>query len=247
MVERDRTASLAYAAGAIGPVVTGAALYAFRNHVSPANLALVFVVVVVVVAGTGRRGAAATAAVMSSLSFDFFLTRPYLSLRIAGSANITTAVLLLVVGLAVGELAARGLRARSWARAGSVRLQRIHGMAERISSGEAPDFIVIAVVDQLRDLLALRDCSFSYDRPSDIGARIEPDGSVTVAGRLWPTEKLGLPTRRVELPVRGGGVVLASFILTPTPARPVELEQRVVAVALAAQLGAALMSRHSAH
>ncbi len=245
MADRVRTGSLTYGAAAAGPVVVGAALHAFRNHVSPANLALAFVVGVVVVAGTGRRGAAATAALMSSLSFDFFLTRPYLSLRIAGSADVTTTVLLLVVGLAVGELAARGLRARSWAQAGSARLKRIHGLAERISAGEAPDFIVIAVADQLRDLLTLRDCSFSFDRPTDTGARIEPDGSVTMAGRLWPAQQLGLPTRRVELPVRGGGVVLASFILTPTPARAVEREQLVVAVALADQLGAALMSRHT--
>jgi K+-sensing histidine kinase KdpD len=247
MADRDHTGALARGAAVAGPVAIGAALYPFRTHVSPANLALAFVVGVVAVAGTGRRGAAATAAVMSSLSFDFFLTRPYLSLRITGSANVTTTLLLLVVGLAVGELAARGLRARHGARASSDRLQRIHGLAERISGGETPDFIVIAVADQLRDLLTLRDCSFSFDPPTDIGARIEPDGSVTMAGRVWPAEKLGLPTRRVELPVRGGGAVVASFVLTPTPARAVELEQRVVAVALADQLGAALMSRRSAN
>ncbi|HLX88584.1 MAG TPA: hypothetical protein VKR22_09055 [Acidimicrobiales bacterium] len=49
-----------------------------------------------------------------------------------------------------------------------------------------------------------------------------------------------LPTRQVELAVRGGGRVLGTFILTPTPATPISQEQCVVAVALVDQLGAAL-------
>ncbi len=54
---------------------------------------------------------------------------------------------------------------------------------------------------------------------------------------------MGLPTKQVELPVRGGGRVLGTFILTPTPAAPVSQQQCVVAVALVDQLGAALGHR----
>ena len=67
-----------------------------------------------------------------------------------------------------------------------------------------------------------------------------------MAGHDWQADKLGLPTRRVALPVRGGGAVLASFVLTPTPALPIELERRIAAVALADQLGASLMTKRSA-
>ena len=52
---------------------------------------------------------------------------------------------------------------------------------------------------------------------------------------------VGLPTRQVELPVRGGGGVLGTFILTPTPGEPISHERCVVA--LADQLGAALAAQ----
>jgi hypothetical protein len=54
---------------------------------------------------------------------------------------------------------------------------------------------------------------------------------------------VGLPTKQVELPVRGGGRILGTFILTPTPATPISQERCVVAVALADQLGTALSVR----
>ncbi len=52
------------------------------------------------------------AALVAALAFDYFLTRPYGSFRITGHADLVTGILLLVVGLAVGELAARGRRHR---------------------------------------------------------------------------------------------------------------------------------------
>jgi len=233
--------SMAYLIALGGPVVLGAVLYAFREHVAAANLALVFVVgIVAVAAGTGRRGAAAAAAVSSALSFDFFCTRPYLSFRITSSSDLTTEIILVVVGLAVGELAARGRQARRQAEAGTDRLERVHGLGERIAAGEDPQFVVMAVAQELREILSLRDCRFSSEPVTDAGARIEPDGTVTIVGRLWQADKLGLPTRKVELPVRGGGKVLGSFLLTPSPALPVERDSCLLAVALADQLGAIL-------
>ncbi|HUO48786.1 MAG TPA: DUF4118 domain-containing protein, partial [Acidimicrobiales bacterium] len=206
--DRDRSPwdAVAYLIALCGPVALGAVLYAFRAHVAAANLALVFVVgIVAIAAGTGRRGVAAVAAVSSALSFDFFCTRPYLSFRITSSSDLTTELLLLVVGLAVGELAARGRQARRQAEAGTDRLERVHGLGERIAAGEDPQFVVMAVAHELREVLSLRDCRFTSEPVTDAGARIEADGTVTIVGKLWQSEKLGLPTRKVELPVRGGG------------------------------------------
>ena len=61
----------------------------------------------------------------------------------------------------------------------------------------------------------------------------------------WPAGTVGLPTRHVELAVRGGGQVVGTFILTPTPATPISHEQCVVAVALADQLGATMATKGS--
>ena len=224
------------------PVAVAALLVLGRGHLSSADGALVLVVVTVAIASSGRRGAAAVAALVSAASFDFFLTRPYESFRISRQADLTTELLFIVVGLLVGELAARGRRHRRAAAEGRLELTRIHDMAERIAGGEEPDFVLMAVAAELRDLLALQDCRFVWDPPSGKGAWIDPDGTVRLNPLRWPSS-LGLPTKQVELPVRGAGRTLGTFILTPTPALPISRERCLVAVALADQLGSALSGR----
>jgi hypothetical protein len=83
------------------------------------------------------------------------------------------------------------------------------------------------------------------EQPSGKGAWIERDGSVRLNPLRWPAASVGLPTRRVELAVRGGGEVQGTFILTPTASTPISQEQCVVAVALADQLGATLATHPS--
>jgi hypothetical protein len=235
--------SLIWALAVAAPVVIALLLIPGRSHLTTADDALILVVVTVAVASSGRRGPAAVAALMSAASFDFFLTRPYESFLISRQADVTTEVLFVVVGLLVGELAARGRRHRRDAAEGRHELTRIHDMAERIAGGEEPDFVLMAVAAELRDLLSLQDCRFVRDPPSGKGAWIEADGTVRLNPLRWPTAVVGLPTKQVELPVRGGGRVLGTFILTPTPATPITQERCVVAVALADQLGTALSVR----
>jgi hypothetical protein len=227
----------------LAPIGVALLLILGRGHLSAADDALILVVVTVAVASSGRRGAAALAALVSAASFDFFLTRPYESFLISRQADLTTELLFVVVGLLVGELAARGRRHQRAAAEGRHELIRIHDMAERIAGGEEPDFVLMAVAAELRDLLSLQDCRFVWDQPSGKGAWIESDGTVRLNPLRWPTSMMGLPTRQVELPVRGGGRVLGTFILTPTPATPISQERCVVAVALADQLGTALSVR----
>jgi len=228
---------------ALLPLAVAVLLIVGRGHLSAADDALVLVVVTVAVASSGRRGPAALAALASAASFDFFLTQPYQSFRISRQADVTTEILFVMVGLLVGELAARGRRHRQAAAEGLQELTRIHEMAERIAGGEEPDFVLIAVASELRDLLALQDCRFVWDPPSGKGAWIDPDGTVRLNPLRWPSTSAGLPTRQVELPVRGGGRTLGTFILTPTPALPISRARCMVAVALADQLGSALTAR----
>jgi Domain of unknown function (DUF4118) len=225
------------------PVLTAVALVPSRGHLPAADDALILVVVTVAIASSGNRGAAACAALVSAACFDFLLTRPYGSFRINRSDDLTTELLFVVVGLLVGELAARGRRHRDEAVEGRHGLARIHGVGEQIAGGEDPEYVLIAVATQLRELLALQDCRFVRRPPSGKGAWIETDGTVRLNPLRWPSSSVGLPTRQVELPVRGGGGVLGTFILTPTPGEPISHERCVVAVALADQLGAALAAQ----
>lgn len=225
------------------PVAAALCLIPFRTHLQSADGALVLVLVTVAIASRGRRIPGAVCALVAAVCFDFFLTQPYESLRISADHDLTTEILFLVVGLLVGELAAQGRRHRRDAAAGRLDLGRIHDMAERISGGEEPDFVLMAVAAELRELLSLQDCRFVWDPPTGKGARIDPDGTVRLNPLRWPTSTAGLPTRQVELPVRGGGRNVGTFLLTPTPALPITQERCVVAVALADQLGSILASR----
>lgn len=233
-------------AAVAAPLAAAAALIPARGHLDNADDALMLVVVIVAVASTGRRVAAATAAVVAALSFDFFLTRPYNSLRISHHSDFITEILLLVVGLAVGELAARGRRHREAAGEGRHQLALIHSVTELAASGQDPQLVVAAAAAELRQLLDLRECRFTVRDPGGLTARVTPDGEVTVGSELWSTEDLGLPTHNVDLPVRSGGWLLGHFVLTPTPGRSVPHERLLVAVAVADQVGSALAVDESA-
>jgi K+-sensing histidine kinase KdpD len=227
------------------PIVVALLLVPLRGNLSAANDALVLVVATVAIASWGQRLAAAVAALVSAACFDYLLTRPYDSFRISRQADITTEILFVVVGLLVGELAARGRQHQQAAARGRVELSRIHDLGERIAEGEDPDFVLIAVASALRELLSLQDCRFVREQPSGKGAWIANDGTVRLNPLRWPSSTAGLPTKQVELAVRGGGRVLGTFILTPTPAAPISQEQCVVAVSLVDQLGATLAAHEA--
>jgi K+-sensing histidine kinase KdpD len=233
------------AAAIVAPIALSAALIPWRDRLDTADNALFLVVVIVAVASTGRRGAAALAALVSALSFDFFLTRPYYSLRITRDQDLITEILLLVVGLAVGELAARGRRHRDEAWQGRHQVAQFHSVTELAASGQDPDVVIAAASDELRDLLTLRQCRFTRHEPDGAVARLTPDGQVKVGTATWPTDDVGLPARGVDLPVRSGGWVLGHFHLTPTPGRRVSADRLLVAVAIADQVGAALVADES--
>jgi K+-sensing histidine kinase KdpD len=92
---RDRIAIVAALAA---PLAVAAVLLPFRASWSNTNVALLLVVVIVGVAAIGNRVAGAVAAVWAALWFDFFFTVPYYRFTIRSSADVTTAVLLLLTG-----------------------------------------------------------------------------------------------------------------------------------------------------
>jgi K+-sensing histidine kinase KdpD len=220
-------------------VLLALALTPWRDRLAPADNALLLVVVIVAVATSGRRWAAALCALAAALSFDYFLTRPYLSLRINRTSDLVTELLLLFVGLSVGDLAARGRRHRTTAEEGREHLQALHALTELGASGRPHSDVILAATAELQRLLVLRKCTFS-EADSGLAARIEPDGGVLVGTMDWAPADLGLPHRGVDLPVRKGGAIVGHFVLDPTPGVPVDHQALLVAVAIADQVGAAM-------
>jgi hypothetical protein len=224
----------------LAPIAVAGLLVSVRDRVQNANVALVLVIVVVAAAALGERSAGVLAAVVSALSFDFFHTRPYLRLTIDTADDVETTLLLLAVGLLVGHIAAGARRARASAEASSGEVWRIHRVAERAARGEEAVEVIRAAQDELTDLLALRSCRFEAQPFSPGLPRLERGGHLDV--HVWRFHDGGfeLPTEGVELPVYGRGQQLGRFVLEPTATSVVSLERRVVAVAIADQVGAAL-------
>ena len=106
-VSRDRLAVLAALAV---PLALAAILIPFRTSFPNTDAALALILVVVAVAANGDRLAGVLAAVSAAVWFDFFLTRPYERFSITSRSDIETTVLLLVIGVAVTELAVWGRR-----------------------------------------------------------------------------------------------------------------------------------------
>ncbi len=74
----------------------------------------------------------------------------YGSFRISQQGEITTEVLFVAVGLLVGELAARGRQHERAAARGKLEISRLHDLSQLIADGEEPEFVLIAVANELR-------------------------------------------------------------------------------------------------
>ena len=212
-------------AAVVGPLAAGAALIPLRDRIDNTNIALLLVVAVVAVASGGRRPAAVAAALSAAAAFNLFHTRPYYSLRIDSSDDIVTALLLLVVGIAVGELALRGRRARYEAAAEGEhdlaqhpgprpprrrgRGRRLRAAGHRLGAHPPPPPRRLPVragdrttTGSSRSSSATAPCS---------GAR-----------RAWETDRWGLPTDGAVIPVdlgaaaSGGGSCCAPRSACPT-------------------------------
>ena len=99
---------------------------------------------------------------------------------------------------------------------------------------------------QLTQLLSLQACRFQYGA-AGLGqpARMRHDGTFTVAHQAWDADTKGFPPGTdTELLVESGGVFQGRFLMTPVPGTRPTAEQRLLAVALADQVGAALATSH---
>jgi hypothetical protein len=227
------------------PPAAAAALVPLRSHVTNTALALVMVAVVVLVVTPGRRLAALAAGISAGLWFDFFLTRPYESFAISQSADIQTAVLLVVVAVGVGELAARDRRHRSEGNSGSDGLAAVQAVTALLTANASVDLIVDAVCEGLVPLLHLESCYFDPSRAPVTVPYIERPGYLSYSVYRWDAAIDGLPVSPVTLPVRVEERLLGRFVLqAPLPGLPVEAQRLSAALVLADLVGLALERRH---
>ena len=227
--------------GGLAPIGVAAGLVFVRGHVANADIALVLVVLVVAAAAAGGRGAGALAAVVSTMAFDFFHTRPYLSLKITSAEDIETTALLLVVGLAVGEMAVIVRQRRRDVAESRVAVESLYRVAEQAARDPDVEHLTEVVRAELTGLLSLARCTFRSGPPPAGVSVLEPSGWMD-AGNIHRYTQTGeqLPGNGLAIPVRNGGELHGHIMCIPAPGASVPLGRRRVAITLADQFALAL-------
>jgi K+-sensing histidine kinase KdpD len=233
---------LIVSAAAVLPFVACIALGAFRDSVASTNAALLLVLIVVVAASTGIRVAGLVAALSGTAWFDFFLTEPYRHFTITAPRDVETAVLLILVGVAVSEVALWGRRQQARASREQGYLDGVLSTIAAVGGGRrSTSALVDDVCERIVDILQIDRCRFDPGT-GPVLASLDEDATITYNGRPYDASRHGLPTdSEIALAVRSGGVVHGRFLLTAATrvVRPTQEQLRVVA-ALASQVGAAL-------
>jgi K+-sensing histidine kinase KdpD len=139
------------AAGFIASLLIGVVIEPFRGTVGLENVTLGYLLVVVVAAAVGGRAAGLISALSAALSYDFFLTTPYHSLRIDSVAQVITVALLFGTGL-VASLAGRARRRQTVeadTQAGMIRL--LNTVTRAAAAGENSDQLAAEGIYTLLD------------------------------------------------------------------------------------------------
>ncbi len=233
---------LGAAVGALGAMVLAFALVPLREHVPNSVMALSLVVPVLGGAIVGGRAAGIVSAIVAALSFNFVFTKPYLSLRVASSGDIATVMVLAVVALIAAELGVRARRGGVAAREARSELDRMYRLAEMSARGADLDDVVSSARAELIGLFGLEDCIYESARTGPELPRFGNRGAFERA-RLVAAGDFLLPVGGVEISVRGRGRDLGRLVLYAAADTRAPIEKRLVAVAIADELGAALATR----
>jgi len=238
MQDFGRMISTLRVAAVVVPIGVGGLLLLANGVVSSPAAALILVLAVVGAAATGDRTTGVLAALSGAVAFDFFLTAPYLDLHIANAEDIELAVLLLLVGLAVNELALWGRRQHASASERAGFMYGVLEAADLSARGISVSETVDAVSGHIRRTVGAEEVAYESGAPSLDCPVVQRDGSVTFRGVPLNVIAHGLPADRyTAVPVIQGERTVGHFLMSSANrnVRP-RSEQLRVAVLLADQV-----------
>lgn len=230
------------AAGALAALAVAASLVVARSTLGPANVALVLALVVAGAAASGGRLPGAVTGVAAAVSFNFFFTRPYNSLRIDALRDVVTVVLLAVMGLVVGEVAHRWSESRAQAEMAGTGLARVVRVANMAAAGAPAQEVLARVQQEIREELHLHDVALLASDPDGSRPVLDHAGVLDVSVHRFVPGGFTVPSGGVDLAVTYRGQTFGRLVLVPAEPVGITRSQYRCAVALAEQLGAVLAS-----
>src|SRR6266702_826791 len=233
-------------AGFAASLIVGVALSPFRSSMGLENVVIVYLAVVAVAAAIGGRAAGLVSSLSAALSYNFFFTTPYYTLRIDSAGQVITVVLLFAGGL-LGRLA--GAQARE--EADAIRL--LHAVTLAAASSQGPDRVAAT---GLLDLLGARSVQVvRADRGGDrvVAAACEPvsppdlaalphldqDGHIPSGHLRSVGGTLVLPAEGTAIDLVREGRRVGTLVILPAADRPLLRTTRTAIAAIAHALAMA--------
>jgi two-component system sensor histidine kinase KdpD len=192
---RDDSAWVWMATGAFGAFILALVLIPLRELTSASNLAFAFVVVTIVVAELGGRAPALVTAVVSAMSLNFFLTRPYLTLLIDDQDDVIAFLALLACGLVAAAFGRRRARSAEAARRSQAEIHALRDLVAGLEAGAPLDH----VLDTLRGAFGLGRVVLRDGADRVLGAApARPSPAPVPATELEPEMLLAQSTRGIR-------------------------------------------------
>ena len=204
-------------------------------------------IVVVGAAIFGGRLAGGVTSLAAALSFDYFHTQPYYSLRINDREDVIAAVLLLVMGVTVGQLAVLRYGTRREVQVHASGAAHLEDVAAVIAAGANLDEVWPVVRRALIAQLDLAAVRFEPVPFRDRYTSLSRQGQIESATLTYEPGGFALPAEGAAVAVAAGGRPLGRLVLVPQPHRGTTRSQRRVAVALADQLAIAASRTQPLH
>jgi hypothetical protein len=244
---REESVGLGAGVGAASTILVAGLLVPIRGWLGASNVALVLAILVVGAAIIGGRMAGAVTSVAAALAFDFFHTEPYYTLRIDKREDVIAAVLLLVLGISVGQLAVMRVRSRREADLATRGAVRLEDVAAIVAAGASLDEAWPVVRRCLIEQLELSECRFEVPPFRDSLTEIDRRGKLDTNALHYEAGGFVLPAEGAEIHVVHGGRLLGRLVLVPLKGRGTTRAERRVAVALADQLAVAASRSQTLH
>jgi hypothetical protein len=234
--DSDRGGSLAAACLlSLLAILGAAALVPLRGTLGPANVALLLTALVVLAGLVGGRLAGGLAGVVAALSFNFFHTKPYLTLRVSDVHDVVTIFLIAAIGVGIGQLGVGRARRRERDDEHINALHGLEGVTALVADGAAPGDVLGAIRHELVTGMGVESVGFS-SAPAGLRPVLERDGHLRTMNMVHTGRGFALPAGGVDVPVTIDGVSRGHLVVCGGPLVPMSLEQRRVVVALADQL-----------
>lgn len=234
----------AMAVGVIASVFSAGLLESVRGTIGATNVAVVLTFIVIAASSLGDRLTGLVVGLVAALSYNFFHTQPYRTLRISSGKDVLTVCLLAVTDIFVGQLTSLRHRMTDEAVGRAAELRRLHRVVAMVGSGEPLHDVWTAVRAAIMAELKVSDVQFE---PVGVGLSandalpsIGVNGGIEGAALTFESPGFTLPAEGVTVPVAIGPRLLGRLVLTPGKHVGTTGEQRRTAVALAQQLAIAL-------